>query len=51
MLYGYKIKAYAYLVKAGRCDLEPIEGSVLPVVEESYRESVALYLATGEIAV
>jgi hypothetical protein len=50
MLYAYKIKAYAYLVKVGRYDLEPVEGSTLPVVEESYRDAVALYLATGEVA-
>lgn len=50
MLYTYKIKAYAYLVKVGRYDLEPVEGSTLPVVEEAYREAVAIYLATGTIA-
>ncbi|MDF2546157.1 MAG: hypothetical protein K0R93_1055 [Anaerosolibacter sp.] len=49
MLYAYKIKAYAYLVKVGRYDLEPVESGTLPVVEEPYREPVALYLATGEI--
>ena len=49
-MYSWKIKSYAYLVKVGRYDLEPIEGSTKPVVEESYREAVAIYLATGEIA-
>lgn len=49
MLYSWKIKSYAYLVKIERYDLEPVEGSMKPVVKESYRASVALYLATGEI--
>lgn len=51
MLYSWKIKSYAYLVRVERYDLEPVEGSTKPVVEESYRTAVALYLATGEIAV
>lgn len=50
MLYDWKIKSYAYLVKVARYDLEPIEGSEKVVVEENYRTSVAIYLATGEIA-
>lgn len=41
ILYSWKIKSYAYLVKIGRYDLEQ--------VEENYREAVAMYLATGEI--
>lgn len=49
MLYAYKIKAYAYLVKVVRYDLETIESSTKPAVEESYREATALYLATGEL--
>lgn len=49
MLYAWKIKSYAYLVKIERYELEPIEGSEKAVVEESYRTAVALYLATGEI--
>lgn len=49
MLYAWKIKSYAYLVKIERYELEPIEGSTKTVVEESYRTAVALYLATGEI--
>ena len=50
MLYEWKIKSYAYLVKIGRYELEEVEGSTKPVVEESYRTAVAIYLATGEIA-
>lgn len=49
MLYSWKIKAYAYLVKVERYDLEPIEGSTKPVVEEAYRIAVTTYLATGVI--
>lgn len=51
MLYGWKIKSYAYLVKIERYDLETIEGSTKPVVEENYRTAVAMYLATGELQV
>jgi len=50
MLYEWKIKSYAYLVKIERYELEEAEGSEKAVVEENYRVSVALYLATGEIA-
>lgn len=45
MIYDWKVKSYAYLVKIGRYDLYPTEGSNRPVVEESYREPVAVYLA------
>jgi hypothetical protein len=51
MLKDYLIKAYAYLVKVNRWDLEPVDGSEKPTVPEEYRVSVALYLTTGEIAV
>lgn len=50
MLYEWKIKSYAYLVKIGRYELEPVEENTKSVVEESYRTPVALYLATGEIS-
>ena len=50
MLKGYLIVSYAILVKAGRWNLEPIEGEEKPVVPEEYRVPVAIYLATGEIA-
>lgn len=51
MLYEWKIKSYAYLVKIGKYKLETVEENTQTVVEESYRTPVALYLATGEIAV
>jgi hypothetical protein len=44
MLKGYLIVAYAYKVKTGQWDLEPIEGSQKPVVPEAYRNAVAEYL-------
>jgi hypothetical protein len=47
MLYSWKIKAYAVLVKAEKWDLQPVEGSLKPVVEEKYRNAVSEYLATG----
>jgi len=50
MLKDYLIKAYAYLAKVGRWDLEPVEGSTKSVVPEEYRVAVAIYLATGTIA-
>jgi len=40
----YKIQAYAYLVKTGVIDLEPIEGSDKDYVEEAYRTAVAQVL-------
>lgn len=43
------IVSYGVLVKAGRWNLEQIEGEEKPLVPEEYRVSVALYLATGEI--
>jgi len=49
MLYEWKIKSYAYLVKIGRYELEEVEGSARPVVQESYRTAVAIYLEAGEI--
>ena len=49
MLKTYLIKSYAYLVKVGVWDLEPVDGSTKQVVPEDYRIAVALYLATGEI--
>ncbi|QUH21408.1 CD1375 family protein [Alkaliphilus sp. B6464] len=50
MLYAWKIKSYAYLVKIERYELEPVEGSEKVIVEESYRTAVAIYLTTGEVA-
>lgn len=50
-LLSWKIQSYAYLVKVGRYTIEPMEDSTKPVVEESYREAVALYLATGTLTV
>jgi hypothetical protein len=40
----YLIVSYAYLVKVGRWDLEPVDGSEKSVVPEEYREAVAEYL-------
>lgn len=48
-LKGYLIVSYAILIKAGRWNLEPIEGEDKPVVPEEYRIAVSMYLATGEI--
>ena len=50
MLKDYLVKAYAYLVKVGRWELEPVEGSTKPVVPEEYRVAVSTYLVTGTIA-
>lgn len=50
MLKSYLIKAYAYLVKVERWDLETVEGSTKSVVPEEYRVAVATYLATGTVA-
>ncbi|MCT4660308.1 MAG: CD1375 family protein [Tissierellales bacterium] len=49
-LYSWKIKAYAYLVKVDRYSIEEIEGSNKPIVDENYRDAVALYLATGQLS-
>lgn len=46
MLKSYLIKAYAYLVKVERWDVEP-EGSTKSVVPEEYRTAVAEYLAAA----
>jgi hypothetical protein len=43
----YMIVAYACVVKAGHYNLEPIEGSTLPIVPEAYRVAVAEYLITS----
>ena len=51
----YMIVVYAYLVKAKKYDLEPVEGSTKPVVPTStdvnqdYRTAVAEYLAKQAI--
>jgi hypothetical protein len=45
MLKQYLIVSYAHLVKIGRYDLEPVEGSTKKVVPEEYRVAVAEYLA------
>lgn len=50
MLKGYLIVSYAILVKAGRWNLEPIDGEDKPVVPEEYRVAVSIYLVTGEIS-
>jgi hypothetical protein len=47
MLKQYLIVSYAYLVKIGRYDIEPVEGSTKKVVPEEYRVVVAEYLAGG----
>lgn len=45
----YLIKAYGYLVKVGRWDLEQVEGSDKKIVPESYRVSVVDYLVGEQI--
>lgn len=50
MLKDYLVKAYAYLGKVGRWELEPIEGSTKPLVPEEYRIAVSTYLVTGTIS-
>jgi len=45
MLKQYLVVSYGYLVKIGRWDLEPMEGSTNKVVPEAYRTAVAEYLA------
>ena len=44
MLKEYLVKSYGYLVKVGRWDIEPVEGSTKKVVPEAYRNAVAEYL-------
>jgi hypothetical protein len=48
MLKGYLIVCYAYKVKTGQWDLEPIEGSAKQVVPEAYRNAVAEYLLSTQ---
>jgi len=43
-LKSYLISAYAVLVRVGKWDLEPVEGSSKKVVPEDYRSEVAEYL-------
>jgi hypothetical protein len=43
----FRIVSYAYLVKIGRYDIEPTEGSTNKAVPEEYRIAVAEYLAGG----
>ncbi len=45
MLKQYLVVSYAYLVKIGRWDLEPAEGSQNRVVPDEYKTIVAEYLA------
>lgn len=45
MLKKYLVVSYSILVKAGRWNLEAIEGEDKPVVPEEYRIAVAEYLA------
>ena len=50
MLKDYLVKSYGYLVKIGRWDLEPVEGSTSKVVPEAYRTAVAEYMVTQAVA-
>ena len=45
MLKRYLIVSYAILIKAGKWNLEEVEGETKPLVPENYRISVAEYLA------
>lgn len=47
MLKQYLVVAYAYLVKTGKYNLEPIKGDTRRVVPEEYRLAVAEYLASS----
>ena len=42
----YLIVSYGILVKAGRWNLEPVEGETKPLVPENYQIAVAEYLAS-----
>ena len=42
----YLIVSYAILVRAGKWNLEVVEGDTKPVVPENYQIKVAEYLAT-----
>ena len=44
MLKRYLIVCYAILVKAGKWNLEEVEGETKPVVPSDYRLAVAEYL-------
>lgn len=46
----YLIVSYGILVKAGRWNLEPVEGETKPVVPTEYTVAVAEYLAGQNIA-
>jgi hypothetical protein len=48
MLKGYLIVVYAYKVKTGQWDLEPVVDSTKSVVPEAYRAAVADYLITAQ---
>ena len=48
MLKRYLIVSYGILVKAGRWNLEPVEGEDKPLVPEEYVIPVAEYLATQQ---
>lgn len=45
MIKQYLVVSYAYLVKVGKWDLAPIEGSTNKTVPDDYRQLVAEYLA------
>lgn len=49
MLKRYLIVSYAILVKAGKWNLEAVEGETKPVVPAEYTIAVAEYLA-GQVA-
>lgn len=50
MLKRYLIVSYGILVKAGKWNLEPVEGEDKPIVPNEYVLSVAEYLATQYLA-
>ena len=50
MIKQYLIVSYAYLVKVGKWDLEPVEGSTNKIVPEDYRPYVAEYMADQAVA-
>ena len=45
MLKRYLVVSYGILVKAGKWNLEEVEGEEKPIVPEDYRVAVAEYLA------
>ncbi|MGH4125087.1 MAG: CD1375 family protein [Clostridium sp.] len=47
MLKNYLIMSYGVMIKAGRYDLEVVEGSTNKLVPATYQQAVAEYVISG----